>query len=217
MRKLYSLVLLAAGLLIGTNAWGALNEVQVKYESGTYAKNPKTFTGVGSLQNAISSIAEGDTATITLLGDQRLTAPVCIPYFTGDTTNWDGSNQGAAKGEKPIRERKGQKICLNLSTHTITDEEASTAIGIFQLLKGTLHLTGKGFVEHTKNAGGGNPGQSAIFLGGAPATHKQTLWTTLIIDKDVQVTATGGDTGTGDSGKTYAICIDACGYNDSVP
>ena len=202
MRKFYSLVLIAAGLLIGTNVWAAVNQVTVTYNSGSYAENPKTF---GSLQAAINSIQPGDTATIVLDGDQKLTQAVCIPQVIAPIT---ASNPN-------ILNRTGQRICLDLNGHNITEADGvAEAIGIFQFLKGTLHLTGIGSIEHTKNTGSGNPKRSAIFIGGAPATQKRTVWTKLIIDKDVFVNATGANDATG---KNYAITIDACGNNAAMP
>ena len=191
---------MAAGLLIGTNVWAAVNQVQVV--NHTTPANSGTYS---SLQEAIDKVLPGDTADLTLLGDQKLTTAVLIPNVVGAISD---SNPN-------ILNRAGQKIRLDLNNHVITEADGVTsAIGIFQFLKGTLHLTGTGTVEHTKKKGAGNPERSAIFIGGAPATHKQTVWTKLIIDKDVFVNATGANDA---GGKNYAITIDACGYNAAMP
>lgn len=208
MRRFYSLLLTAAFLLVGMNVLAAVNQVTVTYNSGSYTENPKTF---GSLQAAINSIQPGDTATIVLDGDQKLTQAVCIPQVSGTIQN----DANAQNYNPDILNRTGQRICLDLNNHVITEADGVTnAIGIFQFLKGTLHLTGTGSIEHTKKKGTGNPERSAILIGGAPATQKQVWWTTLIIDKDVFVNATGANDA---GGKNYAITIDACGFNSSMP
>lgn len=67
MRKFYSLVLMAAGLLIGTNAWATL------YVNGELSEYPN------DLQQTINSVAANDSATITLEGaDLELSSAVII-------------------------------------------------------------------------------------------------------------------------------------------
>lgn len=71
MRKLYSLVLIAAGLLIGTNSWAGL--VSVDYITGTKAGQHDDITG---LQAAVESVIPGDSAKITLNDYEYLTSVV---------------------------------------------------------------------------------------------------------------------------------------------
>lgn len=198
MRRFYSLLLTAAFLLVGINVWAAENQVQVvnhthPAQSGTYS----------SLQEAIDHVLPGDTADLTLLGDQVLTNIVQIPHFTGDTANWNyqGEDPNVQIGEKPIRERLAQRIRLDLNHNTIKEkEDLSAAIGCIALMKGTLNITGSGEIRHNHAGGSGNLQKSVITLYGAPWAFKQTFWTTLYIDKDVFINSNG-------TGKNYGICI----------
>ena len=107
MRKLYSLVLLAVGLLIGTNAWGQFSTVQLVNHT-----NPSASKGYVTLQDAIDAVAPGDTATITLLEEQNLTASIVIPNAVGES-----AQTFAARGK--VVGRQPQRICLNLNGNDI--------------------------------------------------------------------------------------------------
>lgn len=200
MKKIYSLLLTAAALLVGTNAWAVENHVQVVNHT-----NPAKSGEYNSLQEAIDAVLPGDTADLTLLGDQVLTELVQMPHFTGDTLNWNyqGEDPNVQIGEKPIRVRDGQRIRLDLAGNTIKEKEDLTlGIGCIAVCKGTLHITGQGEIQHNHSEAAckTNVTKSAITLFGAPWAFKQTVWTTLIVDEQVFINAQG-------SGKNYGICL----------
>jgi hypothetical protein len=181
MKKIYSFVLMAAMLLVGTSAWAG--QVTVTYNSGTYAQNPKPFTGNTALQDAINSVQFGDSATITLMGEQQLTAPVCIP----------------AAGQN-ILNQPGKRICIDMNGQEINETGLSTGVGCFRLVKGTLHFTGNGTINHNVFGDANNAARSAIIVFGAPWEKKTENWSNLILDKDVNITTA--------SGKLYGITLD---------
>lgn len=200
MRRFYSLLLTAAFLLVGMNVLAVENHVQVVNHT-TPAKSGE-YT---SLQDAIDHVLPGDTADLTLLGDQVLTEIVQIPHFTGDTANWNyqGEDPNVQIGEKPIRVREGQRIRLDLNGNTIKEkEDLPNGIGCIAVCKGTLHITGTGEIQHNhaEAVSNDNIKKSAITLFGAPWAFKQTVWTTLYVDENVFINAKG-------SGKNYGICI----------
>ncbi len=163
MRKLYSLVLIAAGLLIGTNSWA--DQVQVAYKTGTYAENPRTFVGGTALQDAVGTINKGDSAVITLLDDQHLSSVVTLD---------------------------GQKICLDLAGNEVK-ESSTSGKGCFKIRKGTLHVTGSGTINHSVYGTASNVARSAITVFGAPYAQRETEnWSLLIIDENVLVTTNSG-------------------------
>lgn len=185
MRKIYSLVLIAAALLIGTNAW-AQNTISLKYYGG--AKADKTFP---TLQEAIDYVDPGDSATITLLEEQNLTASIVIPNAVGES-----AQTFAARGK--VVGRDPQRICLNLNGNDIVGDGALNQCCI-ALLKGVLHITGEGEINKRGNDKGSFSGwtRAAIAVSGAPGNKnddtkdfsKDGWWSTLIIDENVKVTA----------------------------
>jgi len=186
MRKLYSLVLLAVGLLIGTNAWGQSSTVQLVNHT-----NPSASKGYATLQDAIDAVAPGDTATITLSEDQNLTASIVIPNAVGES-----AQTFAARGK--VVGRQPQRICLNLNGNNIEGDGALNQCCI-ALLKGVLHITGEGEIKKQGTEKGTNSGwgRAAIAISGAPGNKnddskdfsKKGWWSTLIIDENVKVTA----------------------------
>ena len=186
MRKLYSLVLLAVGLLIGTNAWGQFSTVQLVNHT-----NPSASKGYATLQDAIDAVAPGDTATITLLEEQNLTASIVIPNAVGES-----AQTFAARGK--VVGRQPQRICLNLNGNDIVGDGALNQCCI-ALLKGVLHITGEGEIikQGTEKGSYSGWGRAAIAVSGAPGDKKTPdndhskdgWWSTLIIDENVKVTA----------------------------
>jgi len=210
MKKLYSIVLMATALLIGTNAWAnsvwdalstaqGSNKISVTINGTTkYAPN---------LQTAVNAVEPNQAATIMLLDDQELTATVLIPnYLDEDTVSTKNPS-----GVQPIRERELQDITLNLNGFNITEKSGSN-IGLIQLVKGRLHITGEGELKQTHAGGSDNINKSVIFVSGAPYASKKTEWSTLIIDENVFLNATGkaneGDVTTGKGSKNYGITVD---------
>lgn len=183
MRKLYSLVLLAVGLLIGTNAW-AQNTISLKYYGG--AKADQTFA---TLQEAIDYVNPGDSATITLTANQTLSEGILIPHVTSVATDAD-----------KIVNRAGQRICIDLGGKTIKMTSGVNHT-LFSLIKGTLRFTGKGTIKREAARNAGNVfHRCAIVVTGADANkndatkdRSKQVWSTLYVDKDVTVIGHGND------------------------
>lgn len=186
MRRFYSLLLAAAFLLVGINAWGQFSTVQLVNHT-----NPSASKGYATLQAAIDAVAPGDTATITLSEDQNLIASIVIPNAVGES-----AQTFAARGK--VVGRQPQRICLNLNGHDIVGDGALNQCCI-ALLKGVLHITGEGEIKKQGTDKGINSGwgRAAIAISGAPGNKnddskdfsKAGWWSTLIIDENVKVTA----------------------------
>ena len=210
MKKLYSIVLMATALLIGTNAWANAAWDNLPTSQGAN-KISVTIGGVtkyaANLQAAVDAVNENEAATIMLLDDQELTATVLIPNYLGEDT----VSTTNPSGVQPIRERKLQDITLDLNGFNITEKSGSN-IGLIQLVKGRLHITGEGELKQTHAGGSDNINKSVIFVSGAPYASKKTEWSTLIIDENVFLNATGkaneGDVTTGKGSKNYGITVD---------
>ena len=174
MRKIYSLVLMATMLLVGTSAWAQANVARVNNittptKSGDYPTLKQAFDdGVG----------DGDTATITLLTDAEISSVILM--------NGGNDNSG-----------DGKRITLDLGDHKNIIGKNS-AISMFVLTKGELHITGEGTIkfENITNDGtytGTDPWISknqgvciAVFGSVDPNT---TEWSHLIVDENVTLTA----------------------------
>lgn len=186
MKKIYSIVLMAAALLLGTNAWAA--DVTVVNET-TGASN--SYDGSTALQSAIDFIGAGQTGTITLNNPITLDAAVVMPHVTG-TISATNPN---------VLNRAGQNITLNLNGKNITGANAK---GVILIFKGSLDITGTGEITHD---GAGvtdktkNYDRSAITIYGAPWSKKNQVWSTLTIGENVTV-KTGDDVD-----KVYGLCI----------
>ena len=181
MKKIYSIVLMAAVLLISANTWGQTSTVQLVNQT-----NPSASKGYATLQAAIDAIAPGEYGTITLLEEQNLEAQVVIPNVLGE----DNATY-TARG--PVVGRPLQHITLDLNGFDINGADKKSCIA---LVKGELHITGEGTI--TKNGGyAGNFSswdRAAIVVGGAagdkdtPANdHSKEWWSILTIDEHVKL------------------------------
>ena len=181
MRKFYSLVLIAAGLLIGTNAWGQVSSVQlVNHDDATKSKNYPT------LQKAIDAIAPGQHGTITLLDEQNLEAQVVIPNVLGE----DNATY-TARG--PVVGRPLQHITLDLNGNDINGADKKSCI---VLVKGELNITGEGTIQKQGSyvTEGSAFNRAAIVVLGAPGNkneasldHSKEWWSILTIDENVKL------------------------------
>ena len=182
MRKIYSLVLMAAALLVGTNAWAQANVAHVenftKQTSGDYT----------TLKAAFDAIGAGDSAKITLLASTEV----------GEVILMDGGNDNQAAGKI---------INLDLGNQDFSITGTSSNKCIFVLAKGKLDITGKGLITfetqaepdatyyttHTEFNNNVKPwmernqGVCVAVMGSVDPT--QTNWSRLIIGENVTLTA----------------------------
>ena len=199
MKKFYSLVLMAAALLFGTNAWAG--DITVTYNTGAKALNPGTAE-FDDLQLAINSIPAGDSATIVLNQTIMLDNGILIPHVVpADTVG----NPSAL-----ILNRAAQRICIDLNGKNIQTKTSCDHCCI-ALMKGVLRLTGTGTVERANvKKGDSNYKRGAILVSGidgdrnnASNDRSKQTWSRLYVDKDVTVKSTYDD--------TYAIGIQDLG------
>lgn len=187
MRKIYSLVLMATMLLIGTNAWAELHDApqlasdEAKVKIGDYEWQYAT-----TLKEAFDAVEMEQTATIVLLNhvtyerksyseDYGITIPHVI-----DAADMSGDNA-----------KQGPNITLNLNGKNIETGTGihNDSITIFRLVKGTLNITGTGTIHKPGAIGAGEStwcGSAAIAVGGTN-DKTATNWSTLTIGKDVTV------------------------------
>ena len=212
MKKIFSFVLMAVALLVGTNVW-AQNSIDVVYHNGVTPD--KSFN---DLQTAINSVAAGDSATITLKATQVLTKGIVIPNVLT-----------AATDAEKVANRAGQRICINLNGYTI--QTSGTPQAVFALVKGTLHFTGAGKIVRANVAKDGNWARGAIVVSGtdgrdatlgisdAKPDRSKQVWSVLIVDKDVEVKSVYDDTFAvgiqeiGSSCPTWGVSKEALGYS----
>ena len=125
MRKIYSLVLMAAALLVGTNAWAT-----------TYNKSVATYQQlINAIEGGTDTYQAGDEVNITLTNDIDTT-------FTYDRNRGDQSTVFPKAMTSEIY--KGQIINLNLNGHNIN----SKAMYVFSIYYGKLYITGQGTVAN---------------------------------------------------------------------
>ena len=182
MRKIYSLVLMAAALLVGTNAWAQANVAHVenftKQTSGDYT----------TLKAAFDALDAGDSAKITLLASTEV----------GEVILMDGGNNNQAPGKI---------INLDLGNQNFSITGTNSNRCIFVLAKGKLDITGKGLITfqtqaepdanyYTTNTAFNsnvkpwmerNQGVCVAVMGSVDP--KQTNWSHLIIGENVTLTA----------------------------
>lgn len=149
MKKIYSIVLMATALLIGTNAWGQYS-VQLVNESD----NSKSGS-YETLQKAIDAIGPGQTGTITLDEDQGLDAGIIIPHLTASDTT----------GGKRIANLERQHITIDLNGHDISTN-STVKDACFVLLKGELNIIGSGEIKRAEIGYDNNWNRGAIVVGG---------------------------------------------------
>ena len=207
MKKIYSIVLMATALLIGTNAWA--NDVFDDLASQQGENTVKVTIGgttkyAADLQTAVNAVAAGDTATIQLLAAQLLEAPVIIPKVeTAETDN------------EKVANRARQIITLDLNGKNI--EPATGYVGAaIMLFKGELNVIGSGQISRSgDNAGGnGNFTSAAIVVLGADGDKRSGYtdrskqeWSTLTIGENVTVSGAGKWVASGENRGAYGIAI----------
>lgn len=126
-RKIYSIVLLAVGLLIGTNVFGAKGQGHSEPQVGDVAKVSIDVTGVitttyyATLQDAFDDLPDNSyPTTITMLADVQTTdACFKIQKYNNVTLDLNGKMISASQTLA-----KGQCVIQNLGTLTITDNSA---------------------------------------------------------------------------------------------
>lgn len=180
MKKIYSLVLMATALLIGTNAWA--DDITVVNQTSGATKS------CNDLQEAIDFIGAGQTGTITLNAQIAPNAAVVMPHITGTIS----------KTNPNVLNRDGQNITLNLNGNNITGANNK---GVIQILKGSLDIIGNGDIIRGTGSGTYNHDKSVITVYGAPWSKKDTVWTTLTIGENVTVRTQD------DVDKVYGLCL----------
>ena len=110
MRKLYSIVLMATALLIGTNAWADDYDITVVNQTSGASKS------CNDLQDAFNFIGAGQTGTITLHGNTSISSAINIGKSENDEA--------------------GRNITLDFAGHKVT----STAAAMIYLYRGSLNL-----------------------------------------------------------------------------
>ena len=103
MRKLYSLVLIAAGLLIGTNTWAAY-VAQIGTESYT------------TLKDAFDAVLPGETKTITMLDNAAVPSTIVINNVgvgKNITLDFNGKTVSGTGGNYVIQLYKGKLTLKN--------------------------------------------------------------------------------------------------------
>lgn len=184
MRRFYSLLLTAAFLLVGMNLWAQTKVARVEETGVEYS----------SLQAAINAVGAGQTATITLLDNVTLSAPVVIPQVATAATD----------AEKVVN-RSMQHITLDLDVYNISSNSSYFG-SLFILLKGELNITGEGSINRndasTDNdnwAGSwGNFSKAAVVVCGADGDKNNSandrskqVWSVLNIGPKVTINGAG--------------------------
>ena len=186
MRKIYSLVLMATMLLIGTNAWADVHATLVDGvdEAKVIKDGESTWMYATSLKDAFDYVGYGETAEIVLLRSINVEAPITMP----------GTIPTYANGKGRLHEVDGQNITLNLNGKNITT--TTNNVTPFRILKGSLDIEGSGIItkEHTnryKDNGVekvyGEPdwyGGAIVAISGAQDSLAAD-WSVLTIGKDV--------------------------------
>lgn len=201
MKKIYSFVLMAAMLLIGTNAWAQQPVAQIG--STTYL----------TLQAAVNAVPAGGTATIQLLKNVSLSAPVVIPQV-GD------SKDDVVSDANKVVNRAMQHITLDLNGKNIS--AASSYLGsAFILFKGELNITGTGSISRNDASGTwyystwGNFAKATIVVCGADGNKNDAtndlskqVWSVLNIGENVTINGKGDNNkAAGDKEGGFGICI----------
>lgn len=186
MRKIYSLVLMAAALLIGTNTWADVHDKLLEGDQAQVTKTEESTKYASSLKDAFDYVGYGETAEIVLLRSINVEAPITMP----------GTIPTYANGKGCLHEVDGQNITLNLNGKNITT--TTNNVTPFRILKGSLDIEGSGIItkEHTnryKENGVekvyGEPdwyGGAIVAISGAQDSLAAD-WSVLTIGKDVML------------------------------
>ena len=168
MKKIYSLLLTAAALLVGTNAWASLHNSE---EEGDVAKvqiNGGAWQYTDDLKEAFDAVDPGATAKIVLLDDVTIDKAINMP-----------KELPAANSSSKLKDILDQTITLDLGGFTLTGETANEAV--LRLFKGSLDIK-NGTI--TKNAKGSYCGRYVINVFGT-SDPDAADWSVLTIEKDV--------------------------------
>ena len=179
MRKFYSYVLLAVGLLIGTNAWAELHDApQQASDEAKVQINGGAWQYASTLKEAFDAVGEGQTGNIELLKSISVGTPITMPAAIPTDAN--------KKGILP--QYTGQNITLNLAGFNIEVPEDKYYVTPIRILKGSLVIEGSGTIHKpTTNTLTGEPdwyGGAIIAISGAQ-DKTASDWSVLTIGKDV--------------------------------
>ena len=184
MRKIYSLVLMATMLLLGTNAWADVHAPQQEGDQAQVTKTGESPKFATSLKDAFDYVGYGETAEIVLLRSINVEAPITMP----------GTIPTYANGKGRLHEVEGQNITLNLNGNNITT--TTNNVTPFRILKGSLDIEGSGIItkEHTNRYKANNVekvygepdwyGGAIVAISGAQDSLAAD-WSVLTIGKDV--------------------------------
>lgn len=180
MRKVYSLVLMAAMLLVGTNAWASLvteGDKTGSEEARVIKDGGSTWMYATTLKEAFDYVEAGETATIELLKSVELTDAITMPKSISAS----------------ILSGTCQTITLDLNGKDIAGADGKS---VFRLVKGTLNITGSGTISKATATGNDWNGKTLITVWGGDSTAVN--WSNLTIGKDVTLSITPGvKSGTG--------------------
>ena len=190
MRKLYSLVLMATALLIGTNAWAELSTTYDQDEHVASVQiNNGTVQYASTLKEAFDAVDYGQTATIILLeSGHNIEAPIDIPHEIVKEKIKEG---GMA----------GPNITLDLNGKSLT---ANNRITPFRIMKGSLTITGQGTISKAPFMADKWRGEALISICGAESPSMAN-WSTLTIDKDVTLSIVSDDANNPSHGIAIAV------------
>jgi hypothetical protein len=201
MKKIYSFVLMAAMLLVGTNAWA--QQVVAKIGTQEYY----------SLQDAVNAVPAGGTATIQLQKSITLDAPVVIPQV-------GTSKDDVVSDANKVVNRAMQHITLDLNGKNISAK--SNYLGsAFILFKGELNITGTGSISRNDASGTwyystwGNFAKATIVVCGADGNKNDAtkdlskqVWSVLNIGENVTIYGKGDNNkAAGEKEGGFGICI----------
>ncbi len=190
MRKLYSLVLMATALLIGTNAWASLHDSEEAEDVAKVQIDGGAWQYTDNLKEAFDAVGEGKTATIELLCTVHLSTPITMPKM-----------EDLEDGE--LLNYTGQDITLNLGGFELS---ADKQMSVIRLIKGKLDIK-NGTIKKTEVGSNDWLGRNLIVVTGAEDKSAKD-WSVLTIEKDVilSITEDGQKNGTG----IQVLCHNGC-------
>lgn len=190
MRKIYSLVLMATALLIGTNAWASLHDSEEAEDVAKVQIDGGAWQYTDNLKEAFDAVGEGKTATIELLCNVHLSTPITMPKM-----------EDLEDGE--LLNYTGQDITLNLGGFELS---ADKQMSVIRLIKGKLDIK-NGTIKKTEVGSNDWLGRNLIVVTGAQDKSAKD-WSVLTIEKDVilSITEDGQKNGTG----IQVLCHNGC-------